>query len=122
MQDFNTKLQKEKRDLYKNAIIISESVFSMDGDIADIKKLVELKKATPLDILKINPLPDTHSIEVIVEPSKVLNYKAFFTSLGFNILSIRTVSTARPILHGIKTVDEILPAITGILPDDVETE
>ena len=38
------KLLKEKRALYKNAIIISESVFSMDGDIADIKKLVELKK------------------------------------------------------------------------------
>ena len=94
-----------------------------ETEFADLYlKLVELKKATPLDILKINPLPDTHSIEVIVEPSKVLNYKAFFTSLGFNILSIRTVSTARPILHGIKTVDEILPAITGILPDDVETE
>lgn len=35
---------KSKRKDYKNAIIISESVFSMDGDIADIKKLVELKK------------------------------------------------------------------------------
>lgn len=38
------KLLKEKRNDYKNAIIISESVFSMDGDIADIEKLVELKK------------------------------------------------------------------------------
>ncbi len=38
------KLLKEKRNLYKNALIISESVFSMDGDIADIKKLIELKK------------------------------------------------------------------------------
>lgn len=32
------------RNNYKKAIIISESVFSMDGDIADIRKLVELKK------------------------------------------------------------------------------
>ena len=38
------KILKEKRNNYKNAIIISESVFSMDGDISDIKKLVELKK------------------------------------------------------------------------------
>ena len=36
-------LEKHRKD-YKKAIIISESVFSMDGDIADIKKLVELKK------------------------------------------------------------------------------
>lgn len=37
-------LLKTKRNNYNNAIIISESVFSMDGDIADIKKLIELKK------------------------------------------------------------------------------
>ncbi len=38
------KLLKTNRNNYNNAIIISESVFSMDGDIADIEKLVELKK------------------------------------------------------------------------------
>ena len=38
------KMLKEKRNKYNNAIIISESVFSMDGDVADIKKLIELKK------------------------------------------------------------------------------
>lgn len=37
-------LLKSNRDKYKNAVIISESVFSMDGDISDIKKLVELKE------------------------------------------------------------------------------
>ena len=37
-------LLKKHRSNYKKAIIISETVFSMDGDIADIKKLVELKK------------------------------------------------------------------------------
>ncbi|MBR1617467.1 pyridoxal phosphate-dependent aminotransferase family protein [bacterium] len=38
------KLLSEKRKNYNNAIIISESVFSMDGDIAHLEKLVELKK------------------------------------------------------------------------------
>jgi len=42
--DHLEKILKEKRNQFNNAIIISESVFSMDGDIADIKKLVELKK------------------------------------------------------------------------------
>ena len=37
-------LLKRERNNYDNAIIITESVFSMDGDIADLKKIVELKK------------------------------------------------------------------------------
>ena len=37
-------LLKKYRTNYRRALIISESIFSMDGDIADIKKLVELKE------------------------------------------------------------------------------
>ena len=38
------KLLQRERSNFNNAVIVSESVFSMDGDIADLKKLVELKK------------------------------------------------------------------------------
>ena len=37
-------LLKRHRDKYENVIIVSESLFSMDGDKADLKKLVDLKK------------------------------------------------------------------------------
>lgn len=43
MQSLEQILIRE-RENYENAIIITESVFSMDGDIADLAKIVELKK------------------------------------------------------------------------------
>ncbi len=38
------KLLTRERKNFNNAVIITESVFSMDGDIANLKKLVELKE------------------------------------------------------------------------------
>lgn len=38
------RLLVRERENYKNAFIITESVFSMDGDIEDLRKIVELKK------------------------------------------------------------------------------
>lgn len=38
------KLLERERENFKNAFIITESVFSMDGDIENLEKIVELKK------------------------------------------------------------------------------
>ncbi len=38
------KLLIRERKNFKNAVIVSESVFSMDGDIANLNKLIELKE------------------------------------------------------------------------------
>ena len=43
MESLEKLIQREHHN-YNNAIIITESVFSMDGDIANLEKIVELKK------------------------------------------------------------------------------
>ena len=43
LQNLEKLLIRERKN-FNNAVIVTESVFSMDGDIADLKTLVELKK------------------------------------------------------------------------------
>ena len=44
-------LIKKHRGSFKKALVIIESVFSMDGDIAPLKEIVELKKKYDLEIM-----------------------------------------------------------------------
>lgn len=61
-------LLDEQRRAYKNALIVSESLFSMDGDIVDLPRLVELKKKHNTWLL----LDEAHSIGVLGEEGRGL--------------------------------------------------
>lgn len=52
-------LQKN-RDKYEDILVVAESVYSMDGDITDIKKIVELKRKYGFDFI----LDEAHSYGV----------------------------------------------------------
>lgn len=59
--DHLDELLTENRCKHKNALIVSESLFSMDGDIVDLPSLVDLKKKHSTWLL----LDEAHSIGVL---------------------------------------------------------
>ena len=61
-------LLTEKRRQYKTALIVSESLFSMDGDIVDLPRLVALKTKHAAWLL----LDEAHSIGVLGEQGRGL--------------------------------------------------
>lgn len=61
-------LLTEKRAQYKTSLIVSESLFSMDGDIVDLPRLVELKAKHATWLL----LDEAHSIGVLGEEGRGL--------------------------------------------------
>jgi 8-amino-7-oxononanoate synthase len=54
-------LLREKRASYRNALIVAEGLYSMDGDIADLVRLVELKERRKAWLL----IDEAHSIGVL---------------------------------------------------------
>jgi 8-amino-7-oxononanoate synthase len=54
-------LLREKRCNYRNALIVAEGLYSMDGDIADLVRLVELKDRRKAWLL----IDEAHSIGVL---------------------------------------------------------
>ena len=61
-------LMGEHRCRHKNALIVSESLFSMDGDIVDLPRLIELKKKHATWLL----LDEAHSIGVLGDEGRGL--------------------------------------------------
>jgi 8-amino-7-oxononanoate synthase len=54
-------LLREKRANYRNALIVAEGLYSMDGDISDLVRLVELKERRKVWLL----IDEAHSIGVL---------------------------------------------------------
>ena len=61
--DYNhlERLLSKSIDQYEQIIIVTESVFSMDGDVADLRKLIELKNSYPNVLLYVD---EAHAIGV----------------------------------------------------------
>ena len=66
--DHLDQLLSERRPLYKTALIVAESLFSMDGDIVDLPRLVEMKKNHDTWLL----LDEAHSIGTLGQEGRGL--------------------------------------------------
>jgi 8-amino-7-oxononanoate synthase len=61
-------LLRERRVEYRNALIVAEGLYSMDGDISDLVRLVELKERRKVWLL----IDEAHSIGVLGNNSPAL--------------------------------------------------
>ncbi len=61
-------LLREKRDNYRHVLIVAESLYSMDGDVADLARLVEIKEKHRAWLL----IDEAHSIGVLGQDGRGL--------------------------------------------------
>ncbi len=61
-------LLSERRDSYRNVLIVVESLYSMDGDVADLNRLVEIKEAHNAWLL----IDEAHSLGVLGDEGRGL--------------------------------------------------
>lgn len=61
-------LLRERRDQYRSALIVAEGLYSMDGDIADLARLIEIKERRGAWLL----IDEAHSIGVLGENGRGL--------------------------------------------------
>ncbi len=54
-------LLRERRDNYRNALVVAEGLYSMDGDVADLARLVRIKEQRSAWLL----MDEAHSIGVL---------------------------------------------------------
>lgn len=59
---------REKRDAYRNILIVVESLYSMDGDVVDLARLVEMKERHKCWLL----VDEAHSIGVLGQDGRGL--------------------------------------------------
>lgn len=75
------KLLQENRAKYQNCLIISEEIFSMDGDLAHIDELLQISKKFDCKIL-IDGAHSLYQKEKLIQNSRLIKFGTFSKAFG----------------------------------------